>query len=52
MRRSESVCRLVWPLAGPPRQSSDWAVLVEAESDTSRSLLTRRMTTFRKLEDL
>jgi SAM-dependent methyltransferase len=40
------------PSRSPQRtfaEGSDWAVLVEAEADAANSLLTRRITTFRKL---
>jgi SAM-dependent methyltransferase len=51
---------LVFDLAGPGRipgggplrswsDGDDWAILVETAEDTSRALLTRRMTTFREL---
>jgi hypothetical protein len=54
---------LVFDMAGPARApsdsplrtfsvGSDWAVLVEAETDRARRLLTRRITTFRKLGEL
>jgi hypothetical protein len=54
---------LVFDMAGHARAPSrspqrtfaegpDWAVLVEAEADTANSLLTRRITTFRKLGEL
>lgn len=43
------------PSRSPERtfaEGPDWAVLVEAEADTDNSLLTRRITTFRKLGEL
>jgi SAM-dependent methyltransferase len=43
------------PKNGPKRdyfEGSDWAILVETEGNASRTLLTRRMTTFRKIWDL
>jgi len=54
---------LVFDMAGPARapsdgpqrtftEGADWAVLMEAEIDRSHSLLTRRITTFRKLGEL
>lgn len=54
---------LVFDMAGPARapsespqrtfsEGSDWAVLMEAEIDRTHRLLTRRITTFRKLGEL
>lgn len=54
---------LVFDMAGPARAPSynrertfaegpDWAVMMEAEVDTGSNLLTRRITSFRKLGDL
>jgi SAM-dependent methyltransferase len=53
---------LVFDMAAPARvpaaaqrhffEGVDWAILVETEGNASRTLLTRRMTTFRKLWDL
>lgn len=53
---------LMFDLAAPARvppasrrnyfEGTDWAILVETEGNASRTLLTRRMTTFRKLWDL
>ncbi len=54
---------LLFDLAGPGRaptsspqrtftEGPDWTVLVEAEADAARSLLTRRITTFRKVGEL
>lgn len=53
---------LVFDMAAPDRvppapqrnffEGADWAILVETEGSASRALLTRRMTTFRKLWDL
>ena len=53
---------LVFDMAAPARvppasqrnyfEGTDWAILVETEGNASRTLLTRRMTTFRKLWDL
>lgn len=54
---------LIFDMAGPARapsgspqrtfaEGSDWAVLMEAEIDRTHSLLTRRITTFRKLGEL
>lgn len=54
---------LVFDMAGPERvptqgpqrnyfEGSDWAILVETHGNASRTLLTRRMTTFRKVWDL
>lgn len=54
---------LVFDMAGPDRvpaegpkrsyfEGSDWAILVETEGNASRTVLTRRMTTFRKVWDL
>ncbi|PPD38379.1 MAG: SAM-dependent methyltransferase [Methylobacter sp.] len=54
---------LVFDMAGPARapsdrpqriftEGSDWAVLMEAETDRPHRLLTRRITTFRKLGEL
>jgi SAM-dependent methyltransferase len=43
------------PPEGPRRtffEGTDWAILVEAEGNANRTLLTRRMTTFRKVWDL
>lgn len=53
---------LVFDMAGPSRapssspqrtfaEGSDWAILVETGADAGKSLLTRRITTFRKLEE-
>ena len=54
---------LVFDMAGPARAPShnrertfaegrDWAVMLEAEVDKASNLLTRRITSFRKLRDL
>jgi len=53
---------LVFDMAAPARvppapqrnfyEGTDWAILVETEGNAARTLLTRRMTTFRKLWDL
>jgi SAM-dependent methyltransferase len=53
---------LMFDMAAPARapsasqrnyfEGTDWAILVETEGNASRTLLTRRMTTFRKLWDL
>lgn len=43
------------PAHGPQRnyfEGTDWAILVESEGNAERTLLTRRMTTFRKVWDL
>ncbi|MER2581513.1 MAG: class I SAM-dependent methyltransferase [Candidatus Competibacter sp.] len=53
----------IFDMAGPARVPShnlertfteghDWAVMMEVEADTARNLLTRRITSFRKLGDL